>query len=418
MNRILRLSALTAGLLVPAFGGVGLQNSLGQGTPPATETEGSTDAGRALRATQQGGRPTIIVALTRSESGSKRLLAYLTATLGRSYQLAEVDVEEQASWIKQIGITGVPGFAVYGQTGGSMKLLGTKSGVADPATIVEWVTTLTAPLSATGPIDPNVNRASHQYPSGQTPSAQAPPMCPPTTAPPTTPAPPAIPVYAPPQTPVYSVPAPPPVMVSAPAPPIVFSPPQQTIVMAPQPPPNIVFAAPYPAPPTVSMAPTYAAPAPPQLLLPAPAPPPAPAPMYAAPAPMYAAPPMAAPPAYAAAPMYAAPAPAPAAAPVNLTAIVRPPSLFGRLVGTVGERMAEQNRPRYRLAQAATLAPAPVYAATAAPLYAPAPAVPVFAAPPVAAPPPVEAPPMPSPQGYPGCWACKGRGLFHHHGKN
>ncbi len=72
------------------------------------------------------------MATTRSDAASRRLRAALPASLGRSYQLAEVDAEGRADWLKQIGITGIPGVALYVPSEGGMKLAGVRSGVADP----------------------------------------------------------------------------------------------------------------------------------------------------------------------------------------------------------------------------------------------------------------------------------------------
>ena len=384
-------TALTAGTLLSAGGAIGVDACRGQEPRPAMAW---SDARAALQATQRGGKPTIVVTTTKSSASAPAIRAALGSAFGGACGLAEVDSDAQAGWVREVGITGTPGVVVFVNSGNQMKVLGTRSGVADPKALVDFVNGLL------GSSDPMVARTDHQQPSPQSPTPQYAPQ----------PAPQA-PVYAPaPQAPVYApapqqmyAPSPAPVMIQPPASPIYISPAPQTIVMAPQPPPNVLFAAP---------APIYApAPAPPQLML-------APAPTYAA-APVYAPAPTYAPaPAYAPAPVAAAPVAMVAAAPtVNLAAIQKGPSLAGRLLGAVGQHLAEKGKPHYKLVPTVNLAPAPSYAAAPmapAPVaYAPAPQpAPTYAPAPA---PPAEYPPLPSPQGHPNCSACKGHGLFHHH---
>ncbi len=473
MNRSWNWSALAAGLMIPAIGSALMTPCRAQ---VAAGVAGWGDAGTALRATQRGGRPTIIVATTRTDAASERLRSALPALFGPGCQLAEVDATEQADWLRQIGITGVPGVAVYAHADGGARVLGVRSGVADPVAIAEWAAGLGRSPSASTPTpaDPRVARASYQQPSPQSlaPQPQPPPQyfnpSPPAPAPSLPVAPPApAPTYvyanpapAPAPAPVYvavspapttyTTPAPAPVTLAPAAAPIVVNPPQQTFVIGPQPPPQILSAAPAAAPSMIAAAPTQlVAPAPVQYVAaPAPAPvqyvaaAPAPAPVQyvaAAPTQYVASAPtqlVAAAPVTAAVttPQFVATAPpAPAAAPASMVVAVRPLRLRNRIATGFGEYLIERNKQKYRLVETATLAAAPglggastfavvAPAPAAAPVMGPVPRQAVCAPAPAPRPdyaPPVESeslPPLPSPQG--GCASCRSGSRFGHHHKN
>jgi hypothetical protein len=356
----------------------------------------------------------------------------LPATLGRSFYLAEVDATDQSEWLRQIGITGLPGIAVYAQTEAGIKLIGSMSGMADPAAITAWVPTLWKPAASTTPVDPKVARTSYQQPSSQSGPSQpyfnpAPAAPAPSTpnyfvaAPPAAPAPAAIPylIYqqtaAPAPAPVnYTTPAPAPLTISPTAAPIVVNPPQQTFVIGPTPAPNVVAAAPGPPP----------APAPTQYLMAAPAPAPAATPvqvMATAPAPvavpMVATAPVPAP----VTQFVATAAPAVVAAPQNVVVAVKPLSLRNRIGTGLGQFLIERNRPKFEVVQAANLAAvqgAPSFYAAQSQAYAPVQA----AAPATVCPPSPQAPanpeplpPLPSAQNQ--CPGCRNGGLFRHNHK-
>ena len=448
MNRTWRRDVLAASLIGLTVAACGPRPSLGQAAPASRAW---LDLETALRATSLGGRPTLIVATTPSDASTRQLRAVLPAALGDAYQLAELDAQAHAEWVKRLGITRVPGVALYVRGPGGLKLLGSRSGVAEPRAILAWLgnpgrTDTTAPLT-----DPALERT--QYTSPQGPAPQAPPPiyapAPPPSA--STPAP--VPVYqaAAPiyqiQAPLSQAPAPAPLVVSpAPSPPILVNPPQQTIVMAPQPPPNIVVAAPCSAP-TVAMVPGVSNP-PIQLFMSVPnqattTPTFVAAPVTATPTNFVAAPVAAAPTNFVAAPVAAAPtnliaapvasvpvvaasltaapmaiAPAPVAA-APATAILISPGLFARIIGTIGEHLAIWKNPRIQMTSAVTpLVAAPTFATATQPVapvvYAasqPA-AVPALTARhPYAEEPSYEGP-MPSPQG--GCRICGSHGKCRH----
>ena len=388
MKRSKRWSAIVAGVIFPAVGGLGITPASGQNTSPAAvavaeQVGGWSEAGAALRETQQGGRPTIIVATTRTDNGSKRLRAALPAYAGRYYLLAEVDAVDQVDWLRQIGITGVPAVAVYASVDGELKLMGTNSGVTDPAAVAAWIPTLWK-KPATSRVDGKVAQSSYQQASPQAPSTQTPQyfqpnLAPPAASPPamsgptyyvTTPAPvaaaPPAPTYyviqpetvaaapvaaAPPN---YTTPPQPPMTLSPAAAPIVVNPPRQTIVIGPTPAPNVVAAAPPAA-------------APPQYLLPAPvaASPPTMMPVAASPpvqtfvgaSPVAASPVQlvaAAPPSIS---QFVASAPVAAAPPQqNVVVAVRPLSLRNRIGAGIGQILVDRNRPKFEVVQAANLA--------------------------------------------------------------
>ena len=253
-------------------------------------------------------------------------------------------------------------------------------------------------LQRTGGQPPHFNG---QMPSGQVPYTSeqggAPPPMPPAKIPPPTPPSYSPPAYSPPPSyqPVQQV-APvtgmvsTPVMVSPPQVPVVVQPQAPTIVVGPTPQPNIIFAASAPSAPTISYmvqgnAPVANAPtgnAPQQIFM-ANAPQPAasapqpmamaPQPMAMAPQPMAMAPqPMAmAPQPMAMAPQPMAMAPQPMAmapvgqaptgqSPALLAAVLTNPSIFGRILGAIGEHLAQKKNPRIQMGQAPQMMQVPV----------------------------------------------------------
>ena len=258
-------------------------------------------------------------------------------------------------------------------------------------------------LQKTGGQSPSGSE-QHPYPTEQgyrptpQPPAKVPMICPPPQ-----------PTYQPaPVTPVYTQAAPQPVVVSAPSPPVVFQPSAPTIVVGPTPQPNIVFAnapqsvpnvtivnagnapqpgnAPQAQPPQLFLA-NAPQPQPPQAYAPQPQPPQAYAPQptmaYAPqPQPMMAYAPQPQPMmAYAPQPqpmMAYAPQPQPAMgyapqptgnSPLLAAALLTNPRLTDRILGAIGEHLAQRKNPRIQMSSQPTIAQAPV--ASAATGYAP-----------------------------------------------
>ena len=417
MNRTWRRDVLAASLIGLTVAACGPRPSLGQAAPTSRAW---LDPETALRATSLGGRPTLIVATTPSDASSRWLRAVLPAALGHAYQLAELDAQAHPEWAQRLGITGVPGVALYVRGPGGLTLLGSRSGVSEPRAILAWLgnpgrTDTTARLA-----DPALERT--QYTSPQGPTTQAPPPSHAPAPPPPAFAPAPVPVYQA-ATPVYQIQAPlsqapalaPLVVSPAPSPPILVNPPQQTIVMAPQPPPNIVAAAPCPSP-TVAMVPGVSSP-PIQLFMSVPNQPTT-TPTFVA-APVVAAPTASVP--VGAASVTAAPtaiAPALVAA-APATAILISPGLCARIIGTIGEHLAIWKNPRIQMTSAVTpFVAAPTFAtatqAVSSTVYAtsqPA-AVPALTARHPYAEEPSNEGPLPSPQG--GCRICGSRGKCRH----
>ena len=223
------------------------------------------------------------------------------------------------------------------------------------------------------------------YPSEQgnrpypPPPQKVPPSVPPTQLPPP---------WAPPvqyqqvqQPPVYTGQVSTPLVVSPPSVPMVIQPQAPTVVVGPTPQPNIIFAAAPPAAPTISYMMTANAPQPtanaPQLFM-ANAPQPQPVAMAPQPQPMAMASqpqPMAMAPqpvqmAYAPQPVAAAPQPAQVAyapqpaqvaqSPALLAAVLTNPSLVNRLLGALGEHLAQRKNPRIQMGQAPQMMQAPM----------------------------------------------------------
>ncbi|WP_165221462.1 hypothetical protein [Aquisphaera insulae] len=231
-------------------------------------------------------------------------------------------------------------------------------------------------------------QGERRYPP-PTPPKTAPPYIPPPQAPPVQMAPPPQQYYQP---PVYTGQQATPLVVSPPSVPMVIQPQAPTVVVGPTPQPNIIFAAAPPSAPTISYAPMASAPAPapapaptanaPQLFMasapapqpqPAYAPAPQPQPMAYAPAPQpqpmaYAPAPQPQPVAYAPAPQPMASAPQQgqiAQSPALLAAVLTNPSLVNRMLGALGEHLAQRRNPRIQMGQAPQMMQAPVAAAPA-----------------------------------------------------
>jgi hypothetical protein len=359
---------------------------------------------RAIQDTLRTGRPTLLVVTSRAHPASGQLWQALSndpqaQSVRQAFQVVELSAEANPQRIQSLQVTSFPTLIVYGRGANGLTMLGVEAGSMDLPFALGWLsglkTTASTASGSRGDIRPplaggrdaNLARAGYHdhYPSAQQPSPQyyPPPPAPP--APPPAPAQPMVPVA--PVAPIYSAPAPQPVVVSAPSPPVVFQPSAPTIVVGPTPQPNIVFAQ-APAPTvTYAMAPSAPAPAAPAPtnLFTQPAPAPAPAP--SAPAPSAAAPLAYAPVAYApqVAMAPAAPAPQVGQSPLLAAAILTNPRLWERILGAIGEHLAQKKQPRIQMAPAPTVAQAPVAPAGYAPAPAPSGAAPLAYAPMAAA---------------------------------
>jgi hypothetical protein len=429
----------------------------------------------ALRATVQTGRPSVLVVTSGSDARSQRLRRELldnpqVRALSKTLSFTEMAAESHAAQVKGLGIRAYPTVLVYRRGAKGLECMGAMTQPENASYLLGWLSGLGLGLGqvsgAPAPVDPGVSRT--QYATGQAgPSGQGPPMpsgqhYPPPQPPPTPPPvvqQPYIPPSPPPTyqvAPVVTGPAPVPTLIAPAAPTYVVQQQPATIMMAPAPAPTVVQLQPAQAPPMASAPPMGNAP--PQNLFtqPAQAPPTGAAPP--ANAPSYA------PPTYPQQVAYAPPTQPVASAPQQvgqgpiaaavLTTVLTNPSLWERILGTIGEHLAQKKNPRIQMGQAPVMqapmtgqAPpagqAPVaYAPAAGQAYvAAAPAVPYaygiptypppgYAAPPgyVPQPPPYPQPeyPVPSPQGYapsptPQAYPAptpppKKHGLFHHWG--
>jgi hypothetical protein len=372
----------------------------------------------ALKTTLQSGRPSVLVFTSPTSPASLELVAELrrladSALSGQVIHFAEVPEEDHAKQAARLGVKIFPAVLVYGREGSKLKLVGHRLGNIDAAATLLWVASLqTSSAQSNVPeTDPAVKRtAQDRYPVPPSPQAplpssqnvQGPPPAPPKTTyqpppPPYQPMPAPIPVMPaqPAQIPpVYAAPMPQPVVVSTPATPVVVQPSQPQIIIGPSQAPQITFAS-APSAPSVSYVQPANAPTPnqPQQIFMASAPPAsAPPPPSNAPM-MYAPVSMAPQPSYA--PQPVASAPAPAQSPLLAAALLTNPRLWDRLLGALGEHLAQRRNPRLQMSNAPTVAQAPVamapvagapgaYAPVAqpammpmpamAPMYAPAPA--------------------------------------------
>jgi hypothetical protein len=430
--------AATGALALLLNAALGTSTVRAQGPPAPTPAQapaaaalpaGYSTLAPALQATLQTGRPTVVVVTSGGVPASAALRDALpgllrTQPVGAVALLAEMPAEQHADRIRALGVSHLPAVLVYGRNEAGMQLVAHRLGVTDPYQVTGWLASLglerAAIADATPPVDPTVQRTgAGSLPTGQYPSGQAPPPPPswPTAPPPQAPpAPPQMYVQQVPVTPTYAAPSPTPLVVAPPTQPVVVAPPAQTIMVAPAPPPNIIFSA--PTQPTVMMAPVGSAPvgsAPTNAFL-APSQP-AMAPVAMAPAPVAMAP---------SAPVAMAPvgqAPQVGQGPVTaafMTLVA--PTLFERLLGAIGQRLAEKGQPRLSVGQAPTMstmamaptafgaAPQAMMAPQVPPGYRLVPAYPYEPAPPGYAPPPnygygppaegYPPPNAPSPQSY------------------
>lgn len=357
---------------------------------------------QAIQEVKKTGAPLVVVATSSASAESAALVASIKESIasgainGRAL-FAEMPVETYAERLKGLGVGRFPTVLIYRSGPKGLVAVGHKE-IASGAEVGSWLRTLG--LLALKPAADRslVKTGGHgsgqtPYPSGQGEYIPPPAPAPPPYAPPAYPQ----PVYAPQpvMAPVYTQPAPQPVVVSAPSAPVVFQPQAPTIVVGPTPQPNIVFANAPASAPNVSYVNAGNAPtanAPQQFFL-APAPtanaPSAPPPMAYAPsapppmqyAPQYAPPMMA----YAPQAPQMAYAPAPTGnSPLLAAAILTNPRLWERVIGALGEHLAQKKNPRVQMGSAPTLAQAPMaYAPTAgAPMaYAPVAPQPMYAAP-------------------------------------
>jgi hypothetical protein len=353
-----------------------------------------TPLSRALNATIRTGTPTLVVVTSRTEPGSLQFCRALTYSrevggLTGSLQFAEMASELYKDQVKTLGVRTFPTLIVYRRGGRGLEMVSFTSGLTEPHQVVDWLGSVGLVARETAPADAAILRAGQggamasdqAYPSAQNPQPSPPskqPMGPP--PPPYVPppyAPPPVQMAPPPQQYFAPYPAPAPVYVQPPTPTMIVQQAPQQIILAPAPPPQVTIAMAPSAAPTVSYAPVGGAPpagnAPPNLFTQPGAAPPGAAP------PVAMAPPMQ--PVYAQAPPTAN-APPVGQGPIAATALAMTltnPSLINRLVGALGEHLAQKKNPRVQMAQAPAMAPAPTGGAPVA--YAPIAQTPIGYAP-------------------------------------
>ena len=338
----------------------------------AVATPGWLPLESALRQTVQTGRPSVVVVTERSSPRSLELVKSLqqaaaSSLVGRMVSFAEMSREAYPQQVDRMGVTTFPALLVYGQNGSRLKLLGLRSGPLDVPTTLAWLVSLPiGSMAAVRPPDPAVTRAAagDDYPSAQAPypSGQHYPPAPPKVPSQPQPQPQPIPIVPVPQAqvpPVYTAPAPQPVVVATPAQPVVVQPSQPQVIIGPSQPPQITFANAPTAAPSVSYVQPANAPtgnAPQQIFManaPQPQPtgnaPPAQPMMYAMAPPMQPA----------MAPVGNAP-PQVGQSPVMAAALLTNPRLWERLVGALGEHLAQKKNPRIQMGNAPTVGQAPV----------------------------------------------------------
>jgi hypothetical protein len=417
---------------------------------------------QAVQAVKQTGTPLVVIATSRAVPASAKLVASIKQTVasrpfGGTVLFVEMPAEVYGDRLKSLGIDSFPRAIVYRAGPKGLVAVGSRGEFTEGEQVISWLRILGL-VSVRPPGDSGLVRTGGQahYPTSQGPVPSGQNNIPPT--PPPAPQPPPYipqPVPAPPPSPVapvYMQPAPQPLVVSAPSAPVVFQPSAPTIIVGPTPQPNIVFANAPASAPNISVMNSGNAPtagnAPPQLFL-APQPsgnaPTQPPPMAYAPQPPPQPQPMAYAPQPPQQPAYAPVAFAPTGnSPALVTALLTNPRLWERLIGALGEHLAQKKNPRIQMGNApvaqaptqygnaptvgaptagAPTAYAPVayapsgYAPVAQPMYAmPAPppmymavmppqAPPMYAPPPAYQPPPYQPPPPPyqpsgpSPQG-------------------
>jgi hypothetical protein len=339
--------------------------------------------GRALNATASTGVPTVVIVTSPAEPASLQLCRALAtspevARLSGSFQFAEMGSDLYKAQVQKLGIQRFPTVIVYRRGARGVEAAASTSGLSQPTEVVHWLGLLELATRGVGTADAAIVRAAYgqaaasgqAYPTEQAPSPNPPSKQP--VAPPTPPYVPPPPVYAPPPVPMappaYQAPypAPAPVYLQPPAPTMVVQQAPQQIVLAPAPPPQITVAMAPPTMPTVSYAPPTANAPPPNLFTqPAMAPPAAAPPAAAPPAqPVMMAPVAMAPPAQ---------APQVGQGPITtaLAMTLINPSLINRILGAIGEHLAQKKNPRIQMAQAPAMGPAPAPAAQAPIAYAP-----------------------------------------------
>jgi hypothetical protein len=396
------------------------------GGPSAAQAEVSSwlPLEQALRVSKQSGRVLVVVTSSRVNQGCSAFVASLKEVVAAvstepAPVFAEMPLEQYEAQLRRIGVATHPTLIVYGAGARKVELVGSRGGFASARQALDWLNSVgvlpaksatvmeLAPLQVNHPAiplprrtmppaepprrdrDPDVELTGAHPPilSGGLPSGQAPYPSGQGEAPPMPPPPPKAPPYAP---PVYQPPPPPPpsyppaqvvapvtgtaaapVVVSPPQVPVVVQPQAPTIVVGPTPQPNIIFAAPAPSAPTLSYAPIASAPVgnvPQQLFMSAPQPAasaPQPQPMAMAPQPV------------AMAPQPVAMAPQVGQSPALLAAVLTNPSLINRVLGALGEHLAQRRNPLFQMGQAPQMMQAPVASAPVA--NAPAPAAMAYA---------------------------------------
>jgi len=397
---------------------------------------------QSLQICKQTGKLLVVVTSSGQEPASKSFATTFKMVVDQAsseldMMFSEMPTEEFADALKRMKVTTHPTLILYRPGPLNVQIVASHSGFKTVREAVLWLDTIgalktktaAAPAPAPDPaltqlglpqlperISPEARSAATQrdqevektgwqgaygsdqntYPSEQgnnrpypSPPQKVPPCLPPAQPPPS--APPPVQYQQP---PVYTGQVSTPLVVSPPSVPLVIQPQAPTVVVGPTPQPNIIFASAPPAAPTISYMTTASAPQPtanaptanaPQLFM---ANAPQPQPTASAPQPQPPAmAPQPVPMAYAPQPVAAAPQPAPVAyAPQPgqvaqsplLAAVLTNPSLVNRLLGALGEQLAQRKNPRIQMGQApqmmqAPMAPAPMgYAPAGGQAYAPA----------------------------------------------
>src|SRR5262249_27502749 len=120
---------------------------------------------RAIRVTQNTGRPTLVVITSRAHPQAARLLNELgqlpeAAPVRHNVQIVELPSEEYPDQLKRLGINRAPAVAVYTRSPKGGFRVWTESRSMDSRFILRWLNALSAALATTPGVDADVARTS------------------------------------------------------------------------------------------------------------------------------------------------------------------------------------------------------------------------------------------------------------------